>query len=41
VYIDLSEPDTVVIYGEEAFSGLKGALKGLGEVFDGILEYFQ
>jgi hypothetical protein len=41
VYIDLSEPDTVVIYGEEAFSGLKGALKGLEEVFDGIFEYFQ
>lgn len=41
VYIDLSEPDTVVVYGEEAESGLAGALRGAGEVLGGIVEYFR
>lgn len=41
VYIDLSEPDTVVVYGEEAESGILGALKGIGEVLGEIIEYFR
>jgi hypothetical protein len=41
VYIDLSEPDTVVIYGDEAFSGLSGILESVEEAVDGILAYFQ
>ena len=42
VYLDLSEPDTVVIFGEEqAESGMLGALKGAGAVFGEIVEYFR
>lgn len=41
VYIDLSEPDTVVVYGEKAQSGLSGILAGAGEVLGGIVEYFR
>ena len=42
VYIDLSEPDTVVVYGEEeAESGLVGALKGIGSVLGEFVEYFR
>lgn len=42
VYIDLSEPDTVVIYGqEEAEGGILGAVKGAGKVLSEIFEYFR
>ncbi len=42
VYLDLSEPDTVVIYGEEqAEGGILGAVKGAGAVFGEIVEYFR
>lgn len=42
VYIDLSEPDTVVVYGQEdAESGIAGALRGAGEVLGSIVEYFR
>ena len=40
-YIDLSEPDTVVVYGEEAQGGPLGALKSLGQMIGEILEYFR
>lgn len=42
VYLDLSEPDSVVIFGdEEAEGGILGALKGAGEVLGEIIEYFR
>lgn len=42
VYIDLSEPDSVTVYGEEsAVSGILGAVKGVGEVLGEIVEYFR
>lgn len=41
VYIDLSEPDTVVVYGEEAESGILGMLKGGGAILNEIIEYFR
>lgn len=41
VYIDLSEPDTVTVYGEEAETGIVGALKGLGTIFGEMIEYFR
>ena len=41
IYIDLSEPDTVVVYGEEASGGISGALKSAGEVLGGMIEYFR
>ena len=40
-YVDLSEPDTVVVYGEEAQGGPLGALKSLGQMIGEILEYFR
>lgn len=41
VYIDLSAPDTVTVYEEEAASGLKDLMAGMGEIFGGIIEYFR
>lgn len=42
VYIDLSEPDTVVVYGqEEAESGLLGTVKSIGSMVGEIVEYFR
>ena len=41
VYLDLSEPDTVGIYGEEAESGIAGALNGVGQVLGEVVEYFR
>lgn len=41
VYIDLSEPDTVTVYQDAASSSLRSLLGGVGDVFDGIIEYFR
>ena len=41
VYIDLSEPDSVTVYGEERSDGILGALKGAGQVLGSIVEYFR
>ena len=42
VYIDLSEPDTVTVYGDEpAGSALAETLEGLGEALGGAVEYFR
>lgn len=42
MYIDLSAPDAVTVYGEErAERGILGALEGLGQVLGGIVEYFR
>ena len=40
-YIDLSEPDTVVVNGEqEASGGIVGALKAAGTVLGEMIEHF-
>ncbi len=41
VYIDLSEPDAVTIYGQESQSGVLGAVRSAGQVLDGMIEYFR
>jgi len=42
VYIDLSAPDTVEVYGQEPlYTGPLGALQSIGEVVSGIFEYFR
>ncbi len=41
VYIDLSEPDAVTIYGEESSGGFMGLLEGAGRVLGGMVEYFR
>ncbi len=41
VYIDLSEPDCVTVYGEERTGGILGALEGAGRVLGSIVEYFR
>ena len=42
VYLDLSEPDSVVLYGEEEMTqGPMGLLKGLEELFGDLFAYFQ
>ena len=41
VYIDLSAPDTVTGFQGEGASGLKSILQGVGDILDGIIEYFR
>jgi len=41
IYIDLSEPDTVVLYEGETAGGIMGALSEAGRVLGGIIEYFR
>ena len=41
VYIDLSAPDTVTVFQGEGASGLKSILQGVGDILDGIIEYFH
>ena len=40
-YIDLSAPDAVTVYGEEATGGIAGAVESVGAVFGGVVEYFR
>jgi len=42
VYLDLSEPDTVVLYGkEDSENGMLSAVRGVGQTFGEIIEYFR
>ena len=42
VYLDLSEPDSVVLYGQEETSQVpQGLLDGLKELFGDLFAYFQ
>ena len=42
VYLDLSEPDSVVLYGEEeTASGIQGALQGFKNIVHELTEYFR
>jgi len=41
-YIDLSEPDSVVLYQNESGThGIMGVLEGAGEVISDVIEYFR
>lgn len=40
VYIDLSEPDTVTVFGKEDGNPFTGALEGLADAVQGLLSYF-
>lgn len=39
--LDLSEPDSVVLYQEEKTEGLAGLFSGLEQIISSVLEYFQ
>ena len=41
IYIDLSEPDTVVLYGDEYADGMLSALSKVGGILGGVIEYFR
>ena len=43
LYLDLSEPDSVVLFDEEETSaqGLNGALQGIKDILDNVVEYFK
>ena len=41
IYLDLSEPDSVVFFDEEEESALGGLLEQLGQLFGGAVEYFR
>ena len=42
VYIDLSEPDAVTVYGgDRPFSGIRGMVRGVSEILDAVVEYFR
>ena len=41
VYIDLSEPDTVVVYNKAEESALVTALKNVGQALGEMVEYFR
>ncbi len=41
VYLDLSEPDNVILYGEERTGGAAGALQGFRDVLSSIAAYFH
>lgn len=41
VYLDLSEPDTVVVYADQAQNGFISAAKEVGQALGYIVEYFR
>ena len=41
VYLDLSEPDTVVVYDNLKDNKLFSAIAGVGETLGGLIEYFR
>lgn len=43
LYLDLSEPDSVVVFEKQAepLQGVEGALAGIREIFDNVVEYFR
>ena len=41
VYLDLSQPDTVVVFGEEeGISGMEGIAHGFGDILAQVFAYF-
>lgn len=41
VYVDLSEEDTVVVFGQESESGFMSALHAAGQTLGDLIEYFR
>lgn len=43
LYLDLSEPDSVILFHEEEtpMKGAEGALAGIREIFENVVEYFK
>ena len=42
VYMDLSEPDSVVVYGQQdRAGGLSGLTQGIGDIFSTLASYFS
>ncbi|MBR4098493.1 MAG: hypothetical protein IKK44_00720, partial [Clostridium sp.] len=41
MYIDLSAPDTVTVYGEKATGGLSAAFDQMKGTVAGLIEYFR
>ena len=41
VYVDLSEEDTVVVFGQEANNGFLDALHAVGQALGDLIEYFR
>ena len=41
VYVDLSEDDTVVVFGQETESGFMSALHAAGQALGDLIEYFR
>ena len=43
LYLDLSEPDSVVLFNEEEtpVQGLNGALQGIKDILGNVVEYFK
>ncbi|MBQ3135689.1 MAG: hypothetical protein IJB75_07770 [Oscillospiraceae bacterium] len=40
-YINMSRPDSVVLFNDVATSGAAGAAKGAGNIFSSMVEYFR
>ena len=41
-YIDMSQPDSVVLYAESSpVEGAAGAIQGVQEIFSSLIEYFR
>lgn len=40
-YIDMSRPDSVVLFNDSAVPGTAGAAKGAGNIFSSVVEYFR
>lgn len=40
IYIDMSRPDSVQVYADASAPGVSGAVKGVQEIFSGLVEYF-
>ena len=40
-YINMSRPDSVVLFNDAATTGAAGAIKGVDNIFSGIVEYFR
>ena len=43
LYLDLSEPDSVVLFNEEEtpVEGINGAIRGIQDILGNVVEYFK
>ena len=40
-YIDMSRPDSVVLFNDNAVTGADGAVRGVSHIFSSVVEYFR